>query len=70
MQSETLRSAKAAFAAANRRDRNVSPERVEELRRDYTAAKIAEYVRDELSECRPLTEKQINRIFLALHSNQ
>lgn len=66
MQSEALRSAKAQLSAAHRKDRQVAPERLAELRRDYTAAKIAEYVEREVRKAPPLTPEQLAIISRAM----
>lgn len=66
MQSETLRSAKAQLSAAHRKDRKVAPERLAEMKRDYTAAKIAEFVEREIRKAPPLTPEQIAIISRAM----
>ncbi|MEV8079764.1 hypothetical protein AB0O38_09045 [Pseudarthrobacter oxydans] len=66
MQSVTLRSAKAQLSAAHRKDRNTAPEKIAELRRDYAAAKIAEFVEREVRKAPPLTEEQMAIISRAM----
>lgn len=66
MQSGTLRSAKAQLSAAHRRDRNTAPEKLVELKRDYAAAKIAEFVEREIRRAPKLTEEQLAIISRAM----
>jgi hypothetical protein len=66
MQSGNLRSAKAQLSAAHRKDRNTAPERLSELKRDYAAAKIAEFVEREVRKAPPLTDEQLARISRAM----
>lgn len=66
MQSEKVRSAHSKWAVANRKDRDVPKETVDELRRNYAAEKIADFVEREVSKAPPLTDDQLARISRAM----
>lgn len=66
METAEVKSAHSKWAVANRKDRNVPKEKVDELRRDYAAVKIAEFVEREVMKAPPLTEEQIAIISRAM----
>lgn len=54
------------MAHASRRDRATPLAELRAMKRDYTAAKIAEYVEAEVRKIPPLTDEQISRISRAM----
>lgn len=66
MQSEKVRSAHSKLAVASRKDRNTTPATLNQLKRDYAAAKIAEFVERELRKAPPLTPEQLAIISRAM----
>jgi len=66
MYSDTVQGMRGQLAVASRKDRNTSPERLAELKRDYAAAKIAEFVEREVRKAPPLTPEQIAIISRAM----
>lgn len=66
MYSETVQGMRGQLAVASRKDRKTSPARLEQLKRDYAAAKIAEFVEREVRNAPPLTAEQMARISRAM----
>lgn len=66
MSIETAQVIQCKLAVASRKDRKVSPERLAELKRDYAAARIAEFVEREVRKAPPLTKEQLARISRAM----
>ncbi|WP_426979232.1 hypothetical protein ACQCSU_08110 [Pseudarthrobacter sp. O4] len=66
MTQETAQMIHGKLAVASRKDRKTSPQRLAELKRDHTAAKIAEYVEREVRNAPPLTPEQLARISRAM----
>lgn len=62
-------SIKGMLAYASRRDQHTPPERLAELKRDYAAAKIAEFVEREVRKAPPLTPEQLARISRAMRGS-
>lgn len=54
------------MAHASRRDRATPLADLQAMKRDYVAAKIAEYVEAEVRKIPPLTDEQISRISRAM----
>lgn len=59
-------SLKGMLAYASRRDQHTAPERLAELKRDYAAARIAEFIEREVRKAPPLTPEQLARISRAM----
>lgn len=66
MAAQTAHMIQGKLAVASRKDRKVSPQRLADLRRDYAAARIAEFVEREVRKAPPLTAEQLARISKAM----